>query len=618
MPALNLACALVPLLVCVAAGSAIGNRFRQPGADMLVGFGLLTGLLAILAVTTRAPLSWLAVGLAGASVVALLTRRQFPGGRSTWIAVTLLSPMLLKAAVQEPVAWDDFWNWLPSAAYEFFRNSLPRLDLPPSLSIFPGYPQGMPLMIAAASFIAGRFVESAGPVINVLLLAASSALLADAWTAVLIRRGHLHDTEPPAILVATAVLITTLFNPGFDGRVALSSYADCGTMVAVGALGLLGIEILARLANKDSANVEELAWRFGLIGAMLVNLKQANPILLALVTLGLILVSVRDPTIPRRQAILQLPRMLGPGILLFAVWRWYVVQNLPDGEQNFRPLASWNFTALRSTFASIGLYIANAPLFHALMWSVATAGVFFFFRFPRKPGEAERLAIVGATVWLGYNAFLVIVYLGAMSASDAHGAADYWRYTSHVALLGVCVPAMMLARGRWPTCMYRQSVVGTSALALLALCVLFLRSDFRNSPGVTWQGFLRGAVAEMRPIIPPGSKVVIVSFTFPNSSPFGVAVRYELWRFDAAEQPIATTIHWNDRDLAAITSGAARGEADYLIIEDADGDMRTATDVLGLPPLHHELVLFAWRSGSWQRVKSWAIPPALVHEPSSP
>ena len=58
--------------------------------------------------------------------------------------------------------WDDFWNWLPSAAYAYGHDSLVWPDLPPSFSIFPGYPQGVPLMIAAASFIAGRFLEAAG------------------------------------------------------------------------------------------------------------------------------------------------------------------------------------------------------------------------------------------------------------------------------------------------------------------------------------------------------------------------------------------------------------------------------------------------------------------------
>jgi hypothetical protein len=72
--------------------------------------------------------------------------------------------------------WDDFWNWLPSPAYEYRHNSLSWPDLPLSLSIFPGYPQGIPLMISAASFVGGRFLEAAGPIINALLLAGSSAL----------------------------------------------------------------------------------------------------------------------------------------------------------------------------------------------------------------------------------------------------------------------------------------------------------------------------------------------------------------------------------------------------------------------------------------------------------
>src|SRR5947207_1421548 len=113
MIASTLACVLVTNLVCAAAGSAIGSRTRLPAADMLVGFGLLGGLLAIVAVTTRLPLSWIMAGLAIGSGFALLVRLQFPGGRTTWIAVALLSPILVKAAAHQPAAWDDFWNWLP-------------------------------------------------------------------------------------------------------------------------------------------------------------------------------------------------------------------------------------------------------------------------------------------------------------------------------------------------------------------------------------------------------------------------------------------------------------------------------------------------------------------------
>src|SRR6195256_5842271 len=217
-----LACALIPIVACIVAGSAVGRgRSRWPGADMLVGFGLLTGALAILAATTRIPLSWLMAGLGISSVIALLIRRQLPGGSPTWIALALVSPILVSAAGHDPAMWDDFWNWLPSAAYEYRYNSLPWPDLPHSFSIFPGYPQAMPLMISAASLAGGRFLEAAGPVINALLLAGSSALVGGALAAALVRHGRLQAAEMPPVLIAGAIAITTLFNPGLDGGVVL-------------------------------------------------------------------------------------------------------------------------------------------------------------------------------------------------------------------------------------------------------------------------------------------------------------------------------------------------------------------------------------------------------------
>lgn len=575
---------------------------------MLVGFGLLTGALAVLAVTTRIPLSWLMAGLVVLSVSALLMRRQFPGGRSTWIALALVSPILLSAAGHEPAMWDDFWNWLPSAAYAYRHDSLPWPDLAPSFSIFPGYPQAMPLMISAASFAGGRFLEAAGPVINALLLAGSSALFAEAFAAALVRHGRLQANEMPLVVVAGAVAITILFNPGLDGGVVLSSYADCGTMVAVGALGLLGVEILARLSAPEPEDVETLAWRFGLVGAMLVNLKQANPVLLGLVTAGLILVALRVPALRTRRALLQLPRMLGPGIVLVALWRWYVAQNLPNSEHAFRPFDAWNFGALRQTFAAIGHQIADAPLFHSMMWLVTAAGVGFFFRLPRRAGEARWLAVVCATVWLGYNGFLLIIYLGVMTGSDAHIAADYWRYTPHVALLGLYPPAMALARR--PAWINLRNAGAALAAVLLALCAMPLRADLNNPPGRAWQRFVRDAAADMRNLIPKGAKLLIVPYW--SSNPFGVAVRYHLLQPGAPEQPIAASILWDDDDLAKITNWGARGDFDYLLLQDAEGNMDEATDTLGLPRLHHELVLYVWRDGAWKPMKSWPIPPALV------
>jgi hypothetical protein len=156
--------ALVPIVICVAAGPAIGcGKRRWPGADMLVGFGLVGSAVTIMVVATPIPLSWFMIALGVLSIIALAIRRQIPGGGTTWIALVLVSPILIRAAGNQAALYDEFWHWLPSAAYALSHDSLVKLDLAPSLSRFPTYPQAMPLMIAAASRIAGGFSRPPDP-----------------------------------------------------------------------------------------------------------------------------------------------------------------------------------------------------------------------------------------------------------------------------------------------------------------------------------------------------------------------------------------------------------------------------------------------------------------------
>jgi hypothetical protein len=607
-----LASAAVPIVTCTVAGSVVGRGdSRWPGADMLVGFGLLGAALTVLAVVTPVPLSGLMIALAALSIVALAIRRQTPGGSATWIALALVSPILIRAAGNQAALWDEFWHWLPSAAYAFSHDSLVKLGLPPSFSRFPGYPQATQLMIAAASLVAGRFLEAAGPVFNVVLLAGASALLADAVAAALARRKRLAAAGAPLFLVASAVAVTILLNPGLDGNVVLASYADCGTMVAVGALGLIGVELLMGFAGRGAGNTEDLAWRFGFVAALLVNLKQANPVLLALVTAGLAAVALLDPAIEKRRALAQLPRMLGPAVVVFVIWRWYVMTHVPHGDFSFRSFDAWNFHLLPAVFAAAWGHIADAPLFHATMWTVAAAGVAAFFTSPRKVSEARALAMVCATVWLGYNVFLLAVYIGAMNIHEAETAADYWRYGPHVALLALYAPVMVLATGPWPAWMSLRGAAPALAAALLALCALPLRSDLNNPGGGerAWPLFIRNAIAEMRHAMPPGSKAVIIQSW--NESPFGTIVSYDLWQLGMPEREIHPLLQPAGTDPMVVASLATRGEANYLIIQDNELVMDDVTDKLGLSRLDHELALFAWRNGAWEKVKSWPVPPAL-------
>ncbi len=610
-----LASALIPIVTCMAAGSAVGcGNSRWPGADMLVGLGLVGGVLTILAVVTPIPLSGLMTALAVVSIIALAIRRQIPGSSTTWIALALVSPILVFAAGSQAALFDEFWHWLPSAAYAFSHDSLVKLGLPPSFSHSPAYPQAMPLMIAAASLVAGRFLEAAGPIINVSLLAGVSAVLADAVAAALERRARLAATSK-LFLVASAVAVTILLNPGLNGAVVLSSYADCGTMVAIGALGLVGVEILARVAGRGPGNAENLSWRFGFVGALLVNLKQANPVLLALITAGLAVVALRDPAIERRRALAQLSRMLGPAIVVFVVWHWYVMRNVVHGEAAFRPFDTWNFSDLPTTLTAIWKHITGVPLFHAMMWMITAVGVAAFFRLPRKASEAQWLAVVCATVWLGYNAFLLAVYLGAFNTYDGETATDYWRYTPHVALLALYVPVMALATGPWPTWMSLRGVTPALAATVAAICTLLARGDLNNPASRALPRFIRHVTTDMRHALPPGSKVAIIQCW--SGSPFGVMVRYDLWHLGAPEREIYGTIvaDTDDGPDPDVVAGlATRGEANYLLIQDAECEWdKEDTDKIALSPINHEFALFAWRNDAWEKMKSWPIPPALIY-----
>ena len=566
-----LSCALVPVLVCAAAGSAVGRgATRLPGADMLVGAGLASGVLTLLAVATRVPLSILMLAIAGFAVLAPLVRRKVPGGVAMWIALALVAPLLVRAAATQATLWDEFWHWLPNAAYAYTHDALARRDLPPSFSRWPAYPQAIPLAIAAASFLARRFLEGAGPVMNVALLAAYGALLADTILAVRRREGRATPALTAMALAAGAVVAVLIVNPGLDGEVVLSSYSDPATMVMVGALGLLGVELLARLAGRSAADPAEIAWRFGFVAAALINLKQSNPVLLALMVAGLAVIVRCDRDIRLRRALVLLPQMLGPAAVVYLAWRWYVAANFPAGEAQIHRISTWHFSAMASTFASTLRYVRETPLFYAEMWLVTAAGLAALPTLRRRGEEARWLAVITAIVWLGYNAFLLFVYLAVFTEEEARWAADYWRYTPHVALLALSAPIVALSRFRPPIHVPKGAVALVCAAVALAAPVL--RSDLGTTRAKRWPLFVRSVTTDLKSLLPPGAGVVIVLGYQIN--PYPIIVRYDLWQLGDPARTIQTAILWQGADLAEADGLVAHGQVQYLILHDRAGSDR--------------------------------------------
>jgi hypothetical protein len=157
-----------------------------------------------------------------------------------------------------------------------------------------------------------------------------------------------------------------------------------------------------------------------------------------------------------------------------------------------------------------------------------------------------------------------------------------------------------------------RSAAPALAAVLLALCALLVRSDLNNPGGGdrAWPLFIRDAVAEMRRTMPPGSKAVIVQCW--NESPFGAIVTYDLWQLGAPEREIHPILLPEGTDPMVVASLVARGEANYLIVQDNERVMDEVTDKLGLSRIDREIALFAWRNGTWEKVKSRPIPPALT------
>jgi hypothetical protein len=146
-------------------------------------------------------------------------------------------------------------------------------------------------------------------------------------------------------------------------------------------------------------------------------------------------------------------------------------------------------------------------------------------------------------------------------------------------------------------------------VVLLAVCALPVRSDINNPRGRAWQRFLRAAATDIRQAVSPASQLLIVPVR--DDSPFAVAMRYYLWQLGMPERQIFATILWKAGDFANVPSWAPRGDANYLLVQDAEGVMNEVTDSLGLRRINHELVLFGSQNGAWQEIKSWPVPPEL-------
>jgi hypothetical protein len=590
----------VPWLAAIAAvafiymliGGAVAGRRRLAEADLICGWAVAIALVIAFGTATRLPLSYVtyAVLVLGVIAAAVLWWREQELAPAAWLRIGVLAlPLVLLVAAMWPSQWDEFTNWLPSARYLYDVDAFPRRDGPPSLSVFPAYPYGLATAIAHASHLAGSFAENTGALFNLFLMLSFALVIAR-----LIAIGA--GCKLGWGVYALSLLAVTVLSPTFVPKIAFTAYADLATGIALGFAAVIAAFILGAIADGDAGRTRPFAWQLGLTLTALVSLKQVNLVLAAVVLLGAVLAAWRDPRVGLRAVTpLALPALALPAAAYLA-WRVYVGIEIPGGEFSVRPPAEWFYGLIGHILAQMTIVLAKKGGYLAVMLAAVAVAIYTA---RRVDTPLARLAVIAATCFVGYNAFLFFTYVAVFGINDATTVGSFWRYNMHLGHVALAFAALGLAMlwrrhgGRW-----RRLHRPLAAAAILLAVVLpivgssKLRFDIRAP-----KHHVRAVAEEMLGMLGPSDTLVVIDLTGYGTFPMMV-------RYIVGAGPAKLVLIWASPDAPAdqVTAGVAASDANYAWVH-----MTTpaAEAAFGLPLKSGASHLLRREPGGWREVKSW-------------
>lgn len=602
---LALAAVFALWLALAAVGGVLGGRRRLIEADALLGWGAVTLVFTVAGVVLDAPfapLAWGFFGLAAAAAAALIVRDRRLVAAGALQAALVAAPLLLIAAALVPSQWDEFSHWLPAARFLFETGRLPSVDNPVTgTQMLYAYPYGWPFLQYLAGRIAGRFIENAGALLNVLLV------IAFGLAAVRLAFAAAGREDVPVrgwVAAALAVLAGTLFNPTFAQKVVLTAYADTNTAVALGFAALLGLRGLALLAAGEAGQARRLAWHLGLVLAVLVNIKQVNVVLFVLLLASFAIAGLRHPAVAAGALLRCLPAAALPGLVVYAVWRYHVATALADpalfgaAEATFMPFAEWNVALIPRILLQMGVVAGKKIAFFAVM---AAAVVLAGRALVRRRGPLDDVALVTGLTFLGYNAFLLLTYVGSFAAVDALRVVSFWRYNMHVGLLAVVFGAAVAGHlwQRWrPGATWSKRLGGAAVVLVVAAPLVLpykLRIDLEAPKPLYW-----GVAADLKGAVPKDAALFLLD---PIGT--GEAAVITRYRLDRHAVPYLSAFSGTTPDRVREFTGGIRPGA-RLVVHSLTPE---TADILGLalaPGTSYLLV--RGDGGGWRIERSWRHP----------
>lgn len=512
-------------LVLISLGSFIGGPKRIWQATPFYGWAFASLVLTIGGVFTDIPFSFMSMAIAAAAIPAgiIVYRREGALVPPELYKIILLSlPLLLLTSAMTGSQWDEFSHWLLTPRLLLELDLFPTGETSYRGGSFPAYPYAWSFIIYWASLVSGRLVESAGPMSNVFLLLICGALFVR-----LIQDGlgqSAKKADASWTLCAMGVLAAIPFNSTFAQKVALTAYADTSSAIAVAFSGIIGWKMLNALAEQKTNDAIRLSWGVGMVFMVLVNLKQATPVLFVLVAVSIFIVGLIDSKIKFRDLLRIVPGLIIPPLVIYISWRYYVSLELSRQEFVIRPFSGWFIKELPEIIWRMLVVLSKKGLYLALLIAVTGFGIRGLFRM-KTP--LDRLAVITGGVMLGYNAFLLFSYVAAFGKYEALRAASMWRYNMHLGLLGTGFAVYGLSllwkgskRHEWK----RKNPVWAPVVLLVAAQFIFAEK-FRFDK-VQPVPHYRYVSKDLREILFPPDKMIIVDLKGTGES--GTIANYEL------------------------------------------------------------------------------------------
>jgi hypothetical protein len=286
-------------------------------------------------------------------------------------------------------------------------------------------------------------------------------------------------------------------------------------------------------------------------------------------------------------------------LLTAFLWQRYTAAELPTGAVRMLPFAQWHFEQLGDTLRSMLEVVVGKGGLFGLLTALLILAVVTLLRPGLLDKTARMLCRITAILFVGYMGFLLFAYISTFNDYEGLHAASFWRYSTHLGMIGVVSAIASVApywrlRPAWRRGLSAITIV--LVLILPAAAVKRLRFDIVHPH----DGYLLAVARDMGTLLPAGSRVELVDLHHDGSNL--QLMRYKLFfgkRANGSLPELSVTAQ------TGISQAMMDPEKDsYVWLDEGGPEMR---DLFGIDlPAGASYLLLRGRAG-YQLVRAWPV-----------